>query len=137
MMIAFILSTILSTQTQHTVSDRVDLIELNHYHNEQGQHAFSQVIFWHRAPETGWMQVRAWCMVDDQNVCTRRPHRDYETGLYRVEWNDTEKKVQRKITSQSFRESWSQLDPERENKKRLEDRDRLRLSLPFVEVCEE
>ncbi len=56
-------------------------------------------------------------MVDDKANNNRRPVKNEQTQLYQVDWYDTDKNIQRKITSRLYRESWSQIDPEVANKK--------------------
>ena len=45
----------------------------------------------------------------------------------RVEWYDENQKIVRRLNSKLFRESWTQVDPERSDKVQLEEK--LRLSL--------
>ena len=118
-MLAIVLVSILSVPLKlaNTIAESVDCIELNHFHDQKGKLVYDQVIFYERAPETGRFRVRAWCLVEDREVLDRRPVKNEETGVYRVDWFDSDKRVKRKITSRMFRESWTQLDPERENKK--------------------
>lgn len=110
-----------------SVDEYVDLIELNHFFDQQGRLVYDQVVFYERAPETGRFQVRAWCLVEDREHLNRRPVKNQETELYQVDWFDTDQRFLRKITSRLFRESWTQVDPERSNKKFHDER--LRISL--------
>lgn len=128
-MLAIVLVLILSVPLKlaNTIAESVDCIELNHYFDKCGKLVYDQVIFYERTPTTGKFQVRAWCLVEDREELNRRPVRNEETGVYQVDWFDSDKRVKRKITSRLFRESWTQLDPERENKKILDER--LRRSL--------
>lgn len=112
------------------VSENVDLIELNHFHDMRGRLVFEQVVFYERAPETGRFQVRAWCMVDDNADCNRRPVKNETTQLYQVDWLDTDHRLLRKITSRLYRESWTQTDPERDDQKRLPGSCRISLAMP-------
>lgn len=128
-MIALLLVVILSIfeRLANTAAECVDLIEMNHFYDRCGRLVFDQVIFYERAPETGRFQVRAWCMADDREHLNRRPIRNEITGRYQVDWFDSDKRLTRRISSKLFRESWTQVDPERENKKLLDER--LRVSL--------
>lgn len=108
-------------------TEHVDLIELNHFYDRAGRPVYDQVIFYERAPETGRFQIRAWCLVEDRELLNRRPVKNEETGIYQVDWFDTDQRLRRKITSRLYRESWTQVDPERVNK-RVHD-ERLRISL--------
>lgn len=110
-----------------TAQEHVDLIELNHFYDQQGRHVYDQVIFYEHSPETGRFLVRAWCLVEDREHFNRRPIKNIETNLYQVDWADKEQGLTRRITSRLFRESWTQLDPERANKKLLDERSRISL----------
>ncbi len=109
------------------IEESVDLIELNHFYDPCGRHVYDQVIFYHLAPETGHYRVRAWCLVEDRETLSRRPTRDAHTGLVRVEWFESDQKLLRRLHSPMYRESWTQVDPERLDKRKLDER--LRLSL--------
>ncbi len=120
----FLCATI-SSKGNHSVDEFVDLIELNHFYDQRGRLVYDQVIFYERAPETGRFQVRAWCLVEDRECLNRRPVKNYETQLYHVDWFDTDQRLLRKITSRLYRESWTQIDPERANKKIHDERSRI------------
>lgn len=100
-----------------TVTTHVHAIELNHFYDMKGNPVYDQVIFWECAPETGRFQVRAWTIADDREIPNRRPIKNYATGLYQVDWYDTDKGIKRKVTSNLYRESWTQYDPEMRDKK--------------------
>jgi hypothetical protein len=112
------------------LAERVDLIELNHFYDPQGRHVYDQVIFYNRHPGSGKFQVRAWCLVEDRESLNRRPIFQVETGLYRVDWLDSDQQVLRRIESRLHRESWSHVDPERMDKKKHDERLRLSLAQP-------
>ena len=116
-----------SSKGTNTAEEYVDLIELNHFYDYQGRHVYDQVIFYEQPPETGRFQVRAWCLIEDRDNLSRRPVKNAETQLVQVDWFDNDQRLLRKITSRSFRESWTQIDPERANKKVLEERSRIAL----------
>ncbi|MCY2985944.1 MAG: hypothetical protein NTY15_20135 [Planctomycetota bacterium] len=122
-----IVSASISHRGNQSVDEYVDLIELNHFFDQQGRLVYDQVVFYERAPETGKFQVRAWCLVEDREYLNRRPVKNLETELYQVDWFDTDQRLLRKITSRLYRESWTQVDPERSNKKFHDER--LRISL--------
>jgi hypothetical protein len=108
---------LLSVPIAFSTHEPVDAIELNHSFDERGRLIYDQVIFWERTPATGRFQVRAWCLVDDSQVAHRRPLRN-DNGLYECDVVDTNERLTRRIVSRLFRESWTQIDPEREDKKR-------------------
>lgn len=109
------------------IEEQVDMIELNHFYDQVGRHVYDQVIFYHVSPETGKFRVRAWCLIEDRESLSRRPLRDPQTSTVRVEWYDENQKLLRRLSSKLFRESWTQVDPERSDKVQLEEK--LRLSL--------
>jgi hypothetical protein len=119
-----------------TACESVALIELNHHHDARGCLVYDQVIFYERAPDTGRFRVRAWCLVDDRETLNRRPVKNEETGVYQVDWYDSDKKLRRMVRSRLFRESWTQVDPERDNKKFHDERLRVGLISRIQEVTE-
>ena len=118
-MLALLLVVILSVplRLENHVSEFVDCIELNHFYDARARLVYDQVVFYEWTPTTGKFQVRAWCLVDDREQLNRRPIKNEETGIYESEYLDTNTRLIRRIRSRLFRESWSQLDPERENKR--------------------
>ena len=120
----FLCATI-SLKGNRSADEYVDLIELNHFFDQKGGLVYDQVIFYERAPETGRFQVRAWCLVEDREYLNRRPTKNIQTELYQVDWYDSDQRLLRKITSRLYRESWTQIDPERANKKLHDERTRI------------
>ncbi len=116
-----------STAGSKTCSEQVDLIELNHFHDCLGRHVYDQVIFYEWSEEHQQYHVRAWCLVEDREPENRRPIRSYTDDRYSVRWYDRDQNLNRCITSLHFRESWTQVDPERANKKLLDERHRTAL----------
>jgi hypothetical protein len=102
--------------------EHVDLLELNHFHDVNGRAVYSQVIFYDWAPDASAYHVRAWWI--SNNAGTNEPARDYVGGFYRVRCYDVNEKMNREITARHYRETWSQVDPERANKKLLDERQR-------------
>ena len=118
--------TVISKNTG-VAEEYVDLIELNHFYDHQGRHVYDQVIFYEQAPESGRFLVRAWCLVEDREHQNRRPIKDASSELYRVHWYDSDQRMHRKIVSQLYRESWTQVDPERANKRIHDEHSRISL----------
>ena len=54
-------------------ADRLDLVELNHFYDEQGRLVFDQLIFYDWSPEDARYQVRAWRLVKS---CRSRDRRE-------------------------------------------------------------
>jgi hypothetical protein len=115
------------------VTEKVDLIELNHFYDDLGRHAYDQVIFYEWSPDYRRFHVIAWCLLE--NDLARMPTRNPNNGEYVVRWHDRDAKVHREVRSQLYRETWSQVDPERVNKKLLDEKYRTSLlRLPQREV---
>lgn len=91
-----------------TAHDRVALIELNHYFNENGDKVFDQVIFYDWNEALGRFDVVTWRLVKHESqiprpeCCGRKQ--------YTTLWYDGE--IQRAVVADSFRETWTQHDPE-------------------------
>jgi hypothetical protein len=87
--------------------DRVDLVELNHFHDEQGKQVFDQIIFYDWSPTRGRYNVLAWRLLKHPS---QLPVRDWSTGDYVTVWRDNT--VVREVRAETMRESWTQYDPE-------------------------
>lgn len=98
-------------------TEKVDLIELNHFHDSNGSFVYSQVIFYEWNYELNEYCVRQWTILD-QRVTISRNHNN---NTYSVRYKDDNERVERLIVSDFFRESWTQKDPERYNKKILDE----------------
>ena len=48
--------------------ESVDLIELNHFYDDLGRHAYDQVIFYEWSEEYCRYHVIAWCLVEDDHL---------------------------------------------------------------------
>ena len=100
--------TTITTITADTIAtDSVDLVEVNHYYDEQGRHVFDQTIFYDWCSVQCRYNVRAWRLLKSQS---QLPHRDWHSGGYVATWHDGS--ILRKVRASSFRESWTQYDPE-------------------------
>ena len=93
--------------TEDVARERVDLMEVNHFYDEQGRLVFDQIIFYDWSPEHSRYMVRAWRMVKNP---AQLPERDWRDGGYLTVWQDGE--VLRRIRAESIRETWTQYDPE-------------------------
>jgi hypothetical protein len=87
--------------------DRVDLIEVNHFFDEQGQPVFDQIIFYDWSPQMGRYLVRAWRPL---RTSAQIPQRDWEQRDYVAVWHDGT--TFRKVRAATMRETWTQYDPE-------------------------
>ncbi len=120
-----------SAGTGRAIHDRVDLIELNHFYDDLGRHQYDQVIFYEWSPDYCRFHVIAWCLVEDDQG--RMPKREAGSREYVVRWFDRDSKIQREVRSKLYRETWSQVDPERANKKLIDEK--YRVSLLRVTDC--
>jgi hypothetical protein len=85
-----------------------DLIELNHFYDENGRLVFDQVIFYEwGVPVKDRYNVRSWRLVKHP---AQLPQRDWSTNYYSALWQDGEQL--RHIYSRSYRETWTQYDVE-------------------------
>ena len=90
-------------------TEYVDCIELNHQHDDKGCYTFSQVIAWDYDRASQKRVVRSWEIVDKVAPRTADGTTRYISDTMRIH-------------SRTFRESWTQIDPEREEGKRNLDR---------------
>jgi len=91
--------------------DTADLIELNHVYDLEGRKAFDQVILWewHEAKEA--FRVVAWRLWKSP---AQTPERDWLRGGYQMLWDDVN--GPRLVRATSFYETWTQYDPELEDR---------------------
>jgi hypothetical protein len=91
--------------------ETVDLIEVNHFYDEQGRLVFDQVIFYDWSEADSRYMVRAWRLVKSPS---QLPQKDWKSGGYVALWQDCGQggEVLRRVHSQSIRETWTQHDPE-------------------------
>ena len=90
------------------VEDRVDLIELNHYFDNEGRPVFDQLIFWEWTDRMGGRFI---CR-DFRIVKHHREWPDHQRD--RGEWTvvRSEGESVRRVSSPSFVETWTLHDPE-------------------------
>src|SRR4030095_15339767 len=117
--------------TEDVSREKVDLMEVNHFYDEQGRLVFDQVIFYDWSPEHSRYMVRAWRLGKNP---TPLPQRDWREGGYLAVWQDGE--VVRRVQAPSMRESWTQYDPELAEREYLpkERREELRKELRGAKV---
>ena len=93
---------------EDVVRDRVDVIEVHHFYNDQGKHVHDQIIFWDWHPHKERLVVRAWRLARSHN---EYPTKDWERGCYSATWLDNHTTL-RRVEAASIRETWLQHDPE-------------------------
>lgn len=101
------LSSFAISPREDVATERVDLIEVNHFYDDQGRLVFDQLLFYDWSHNDGRYQLRAWRMVKNQS---QLPQRNWQSDSYSAIWQDGD--VLRKITAPATRESWTQYDPE-------------------------
>ncbi|MCA9124803.1 MAG: hypothetical protein H6822_27170 [Planctomycetaceae bacterium] len=90
--------------------DQVDLIEVNHFYDDQGRLVFDQVIYYDWSEERSRYQVRDWRLL---KTPTQIPLRDWRDGGYVSEWQDfKQRNGLRRVKAKAVRETWTQYDPE-------------------------
>ena len=97
------------------VDDVIELVEINHFYDDQGRLVFDQVIFyeWESYPGNRY-QVVAWRLLKHN---AQIPTYNYQTGLYETIWHDGD--VLRRVRTKVVRETWTQYDPEILERERL------------------
>ena len=94
--------------------DTADVIELNHFYDPEGRKVFDQVIFWEWHAEEAVFRVVAWRLWKSP---AQTPQRDWQRGGYRTLWLDVDQP--RLVRATSFHETWTQFDPELEDRQFL------------------
>src|SRR3990167_8176284 len=89
------------------VEDRCDVVEINHFYDDNGRLVFDQLIYWDWSDAAGRYEVRAWRLLKS---CNQIPMRDRQRGGYAAVWHDGDQL--RVVRHRSTRETWSQYDPE-------------------------
>ncbi len=105
--LALCLNAVALNPTQEVAADHVDLVEVNHFFDEHGRRVFDQVIFYDWSPAMSHYQVRAWRLLKSPG---QYPTKNWERGDFTAVWHDGE--VLREVRAASFRETWTQYDPE-------------------------
>lgn len=89
------------------IQQKVDLIEVNHFYDENGKKVFSQILFYEWNRFESRHDVLAWRLLRKMNY--RKPVRTRK-GDYKIVWDDNGQL--REVECLVFRESWTQYDPE-------------------------
>jgi hypothetical protein len=120
-----------SDGTGSIIREEVDLIEVNHFHDDLGRHVYDQVVFYSWSKAAGDYHVRSWCLLDDPS---RWPRKNLKSGKYHVFWFDRDQRLQREILAKHYLETWTQVDPERANKRLLDEKYRTAFYRPSTRV---
>lgn len=105
---------VVTSSCEPAIVEHTDLVEVNHFHNIQGDPAFTQVIFYKWYEDRSAYHARAWVMYDKLSI--------YGRTVYFFDG-----KHHRRITASHFKESWSQTDPERADKEHVAETERIKL----------
>lgn len=116
-MIAILLLAVIPTQ--EVITDTVDLVEVNHFFDDNAKPVFTQLIWYNWDGER--FRVVAWRMSQGQRM------RPVKSGCQWVaRWRDGE--TERQVIALSFRETWTQFDPELREREWLPKEKRVGLS---------
>ena len=127
-MIAMLLMLLGVLPSENAAVEQVDRVEVNHFFDDAGRDVFDQLIFYDWCPRAGRYQVRAWRLVKS---VTQLPRRDWDRpDSYTVRWLDGE--TFRDIRSRTIKESWTQYEPELDERDYLPKELRRDLGLPPV-----
>lgn len=106
--LVLLLASLVAAPSSHEESgERVDLIEVNHYYDENGKHILDQVLFYEWDDREARYQVRAWRLL---KVPSQFPRPCANGQGYETTWR--EGKDARVVQAPKFRETWTQYDPE-------------------------
>jgi len=92
---------------ENIAHERVDLIEINHYHDQHGKLVLDQIIFYQWSAEESRFQVRDWRPLKSSN---QLPRPDWRRRDWVAVWRDGH--LLRKVRSPAVRETWTLYDPE-------------------------
>lgn len=109
-----------ASEQQIVIVGQCDLVELNHYYDGQGEKIFDQLIFWDWSDRWGF-HVRDWRFIHPGVIVDR--HRRGVAVLFR----DTKHGNLYDVRATSYRETWTQHDPEVADKKNWPDSARKRM----------
>ena len=111
-----------ATEDTSVTRQRVDLIELNHYIDEDGREVFRQLVFYDWSKSYKRFHVRAWRLVKHPS---QLPQRRWNPTVYQCTWRDEDRI--RQVYAPSMKETWTQKDPERVNRELLPESQRVPL----------
>lgn len=113
---------LLVPQPSIIVRDRVDVIEINHFHDDEAKQVFEQLLFWDWCDRRGCLHIADWRL----SKGAIRPHYDYARGEWLATWTDGT--TLREVKASGFRETWTQHDPELEDRAKWPQERRRKLS---------
>lgn len=107
------------------LTDRVDVVEINHVHDFDGRPTIDQLIFWRWSPDASEFEVIDWRLL---KTPLQRPLRRFgsDDRFWSV-WTDPAGAQMRQVWAGSVRETWTLYDPEVRARKQLSQKDRRKL----------
>lgn len=93
------------------IEDAVDVLEVNHLYDGDGRHIFDQLIGWNWHGNE--LHVVFWRLLKGREAF---PQRRFASGVYEALWIDDGQA--RRVRGRSFRQTWTQHDPELANRQR-------------------
>ena len=107
--------------------DRVDVIEINHYIDDRGEHLVGQVLFLDWSARDNRHNVRAWRFLS--RIGDGRPVPTPDGGCL-LRFDDAG--VLREVRATTWRETWTRYDREVQERNYVAREQRPDLTLPFV-----
>jgi len=105
--VALLLSSFGGTTAEVTITDSVDLIEVNHHFDEHGRLVMEQVVFYKWCPLKSRYRVCDWRPLKSLQQI---PRKNFRRNIYEANWKDG--RHFRHVTAPQFRETWTAYDPE-------------------------
>ncbi len=138
----FLLSVVGSIGGEPITTDYFDLVELNHFYDDQGKLIFTQLIYYDWNPVLGNHIIQGWRMLprlaDPQGSFIRAgmlPKYHAANKEYISIWNDRQSAWSlRKVVAYSYRETHTQFDPELEGRVLSPVPKRRGFSLPLLPI---
>lgn len=93
--------------TDPALLDQLDLVEVNHVHDQAGSPVLDQVIFYQWSHVDARYQVIAWRLLRSSDQI---PQHDWRKRRYVSRWFDAD--LLRKVIAGQRRETWTTYDPE-------------------------
>lgn len=103
----FLLLLIASISQEQTTVDHCDLLEINHYYNDD-RLVFTQYIFYEWDERNARHQVMGWRIESAMKGVA--VNRDWKNDRYYVAWRENDKI--REVWASLFTETWTTFDPE-------------------------
>jgi len=89
---------------REVLRDSVDVVELNHFYDDEGKPVFDQLIFYRWEP-AGFHRLIDYRLVKSRECLPQRQ----QHGWFSLWWDEGEL---RRVDAASYRETWTQYDPE-------------------------